>query len=345
MRARLLLMIALLLIAQAVSAEPALGVNSQDALRAVGPQADHILSLWNVVLGICTVVFAAVLLVFVYALWRAPRGRADTQPDASALHKTEPKLRNRVVGAIVISTVLLLGLITASVLTDRALARMALEDAVNIDVTANQWWWDVRYDNPDPSQIFTTANELHIPVGRPVILKLRSSDVIHSFWVPNIAGKKDLIPGRTATLQMRADRAGTYRGQCAEFCGLQHAWMSFVVIAEDPDRYEAWAAKQREPAIEPSGGELARGKQLFLSTTCVMCHAIQGTDANARHAPDLTHVGGRQALAAGVLPNTPENLAAWIANPQVHKPGVNMPAHAFAQQDLHALAAYLHSLK
>jgi cytochrome c oxidase subunit II len=345
MTARLPLAIALLLITHCVAAEPALGESSQDALRTVGPQAQHILDLWRLTLGICTAVFAAVLLAFIYALWRAPRAREDTPPDVSALHRTEPGLRNAVVSAIAVSAVLLLVLIGASVLTDRALARMALEDAVNIDVTANQWWWDLRYDNPDPSQVFTTANELHIPVGRPVILKLKSNDVIHSFWVPNIAGKKDLIPGRIATLQLRADRAGIYRGQCAEFCGLQHARMSFLVIAEEPDRYEAWAGQQRQTAPEPDDSQQQRGKALFLSTTCVMCHAISGTEASARHAPDLTHVGGRQSLAAGVLPNTPENLAAWIANPQAHKPGVNMPAHAFEQKDLQALAAYLHSLK
>ena len=346
MTARLPLVIALLLLTHGVAAaEPALGAGSQDALRAVGPQAQHILDLWRLTLGICTAVFAAVLLAFIYALWRAPRAREDTQPDISALQTPEPRLRNRVIGALAISTVLLLVLIGASVYTDRALARMALRDALHIEVTANQWWWNVRYDDEDPSRMFTVANEIHIPVGRAVVLTLKSSDVIHSFWVPNLAGKKDLIPGRSAMLQLRADSEGTYRGQCAEFCGAQHTWMAFVVIAEPEDRYQAWAAKQREPASEPAGGELARGKELFLSSTCVMCHAIQGTDASARRAPDLTHVGGRATLAAGVLPNTPDNIAAWIANPQAHKPGVNMPAHSFAQLDLRALAAYLHSLK
>jgi cytochrome c oxidase subunit 2 len=164
--------------------------------------------------------------------------------------------------------------------------------------------------------------------------------------VPSLAGKKDLIPGRSATLQLRADVPGTYRGQCAEYCGAQHAWMAFEVIADAPDRYAAWADQQRAPAKEPPPNtQLAAGKQVFMGSTCVMCHSIGGTDASAMHAPDLTHLAGRRMLGAGVLPNTREHLASWISDPQSHKPGVNMPAHVFAPDQLAALVAYLQSLQ
>jgi cytochrome c oxidase subunit 2 len=257
----------------------------------------------------------------------------------------EPTLAWRVRAAVAVSAVLLLVLIIASVLTDRALARLPLDDALHIELTAHQWWWEARYDDPDPSRLFTTANELHLPVGRPVVITLRSDDVIHSFWVPSLAGKKDLIPGRTSTLQLRADKAGEFRGQCAEFCGLQHAWMALPVTVEPADAYAAWADRQRSNATEPTDDDARRGKAVFLGSTCPMCHAIQGTDATARRAPDLTHIGSRPMLAAGALANGRKQLAEWIADPQRFKPGVNMPSHALAADDLAALATYLERLK
>jgi cytochrome c oxidase subunit 2 len=236
-------------------------------------------------------------------------------------------------------------LLTASVGTDRALAHFALKDALHIEVTAHQWWWSARYDDKEAGNMFSVANELHVPVGRPVIMTLHSDDVIHSLWLPNLTGKKDLIPGRTATLTLQADQPGTYRGQCAEFCGAQHAWMALLVTADAPDAYEAWASKQREPAATPADPLATRGQQVFLGATCVMCHAIGGTEAGAQHAPDLTHLASRQTIAAGALPNDPAHLAAWISNPSAHKPGVNMPGHVFAPDDLNALVAYLGSLR
>jgi cytochrome c oxidase subunit 2 len=329
----------------ASAAGPDFGAASQDALRAAGPQAAHIVDLWRLTLAICSLVFAAVLMAFLYAIWRAPRAREGTPADVSALHRAEHGARRSVVLAILVSTILLFVLILASVLTDRALAGLALRDALHIELTAHQWWWEARYDDPEPSRMFNTANELHIPVNRPVILTLKSDDVIHSFWVPNLAGKKDLIPGRTATLQLRADRAGTYRGQCAEFCGLQHAWMALLLIAEPVDGYEAWADLQRASAAEPADAAQARGREVFMAATCVMCHAISGTLANARKAPDLSHLASRQTLAAGALPNTPEQLASWISNSQQHKPGVNMPSLQLPPQDLQYLVSYLASLR
>ena len=193
--------------------------------------------------------------------------------------------------------------------------------------------------------MFDTANELHIPVGRPVVVKLQSPDVIHSLWVPNLAGKKDLIPGRTTALRLRADQPGIYRGQCAEFCGFQHAKMALLVIAEHPEEYERWAQSQRESARMPESDLAKRGQRVFLTAPCVMCHAIQGTPANGKTGPDLTHVASRRTLAAATVPNTRGYLAGWIVDPQHIKPGTNMPAITLAPDDLQALLAYLESLR
>jgi cytochrome c oxidase subunit 2 len=233
----------------------------------------------------------------------------------------------------------------ASIATDRALAGLALADSVPVRIVAHQWWWEITYDDASPQRVFATANELYVPVGRPVVATLESVDVIHSFWVPSLAGKKDLIPGRTATIEFRADVAGRYRGPCAEFCGWQHANMYLEVVAVPPAEFEAWAQAQRQPAPDPPDAKSRRGRELFLSGSCMMCHAIHGTTANARKAPDLTHVASRARLAAGRIPNTPSDLAAWIADPQRIKPGANMPAHPIPGEDLQALVAYLGTLK
>jgi cytochrome c oxidase subunit 2 len=316
-----------------------------DALDPAGVQAFLILELWHIIVWTCVAVFAAVLAVLVLALWRAPRGAASTPPNLSRVDQPEPGLRRGVALAVAGSVLALLALVAASVFTDRALARMSLVDAVNIEVTAHQWWWTASYIGGPVSENFVTANEIHVPVGRPVLLTLKADDVIHSLWVPSLAGKKDLIPGRTASMQFRADKAGVYRGQCAEFCGYQHAMMGLLVVADPPADYEAWAGQQRRPAPEPVDPQALRGKQLFQSQSCAMCHAIQGTSVNAQHGPDLTHVAGRQTLAAGTLENTPAQLADWIANPQKHKPGTTMPATPLSAADLSALAAYLETLK
>jgi cytochrome c oxidase subunit 2 len=178
-----------------------------------------------------------------------------------------------------------------------------------------------------------------------VLLTLQADDVIHSFWVPNLGGKKDMIPGRTATLALRADEPGVYRGQCAEFCGYQHAKMVLLVIAEPPSRYAAWLERERGTAQPPADEAARRGQQLFMASTCAMCHAVAGTDANGQHAPDLTHVASRQTLGAGALRNEPSALAAWITDPQQIKPGVKMPPHAFKPEDMQALIAYVQTLQ
>jgi cytochrome c oxidase subunit 2 len=316
-----------------------------DALHALGPQAGHIVDLWRIFLLICTAVFIAVLVALFLAVRRAPRIHAPEPPDLSAVNVPEPRLGRPVTLAVAASVVLLFVLLAASVFTDRALARLPLKQAINIEVTGHQWWWTVKYKNGPVSETFETANEIHVPVGQPVLIELKSDDVIHSLWVPSLAGKRDLIPGRTATIAFQADHPGIYRGQCAEFCGFQHAFMAFEVQAHAPAEFEQWRQAQLKPAAEPTDPQAQRGKQLFQSIQCAMCHAVQGTIAQAHKAPDLTHVASRRTIAAGALPNTPANLASWITDPHKHKPGVNMPANRMSSEDLAALVAYLGTLK
>ena len=323
---------------------PSVVPGAHDALLTAGPQAARIGSLWNLTVFICTAVFCAVLIGLVFALWRSGRARENLPPDLSSIgsHERGPYLS--VLWSVGVAIVLLLVLIVASVVTDRALARASLENAVKIDVTGHQWWWELTYKGDSPSDNFNAVNELHVPVGRPVVVRLKADDVIHSLWVPSLAGKKDLIPGRETTMSFRADHPGRYRGQCAEFCGYQHAFMAFEVIAEPAAQYDAWAAGQRQPAREPTDATTRRGRDVFLSSACIMCHAIEGTVAGARKAPDLTHLAGRSTIAAGTLPNRPAELKRWIANPHDFKPGVNMPATSLSSDDMNALVAYLGSL-
>jgi cytochrome c oxidase subunit 2 len=316
-----------------------------DVQMPAGPQAQALFDLWLLLLVVCTLVFVAVMTALVMALRRASRAASEAAPDVSSLDRREPHIAWPVGIASGVSAFLLLGLLVASIFTDRAVARLPLADALHIELTGHDWWWEARYDDADPSRVFITANELHVPVGRPVIVTLRAADVIHSFWVPSLHGKKDLIPGRVASVAFRADRAGVYRGQCAEFCGYQHAKMALYVIADEAGDYERWATRQREPAPAPVNAEEQRGRDLFVSGTCAMCHAVAGTRAQARHAPDLTHVASRMTLAAGAIENTPQARAAWILDPQRIKPGANMPAHALAPADLAAINAFLGSLQ
>jgi cytochrome c oxidase subunit 2 len=191
----------------------------------------------------------------------------------------------------------------------------------------------------------TTANELHLPAGRPVAIALESADVIHSFWVPPLHGKVDLVPGRTNTILLQADRTGEWRGQCAEYCGLQHAHMRLIVSAHDPAGFDAWYGAQLQPAPAPAADQERRGHAIVERGSCAMCHAVQGTAAGGRMGPDLTHLASRTWIGAGTLPNTPENLRRWIADPQAFKPGSLMPPQALTDDDLDAVVAYLGRLR
>jgi cytochrome c oxidase subunit 2 len=209
----------------------------------------------------------------------------------------------------------------------------------------HQWWWQVVYRDAQADRMVITANELHVPVGKPVKLVLTSRDVIHSFWVPSLHGKTDLIPGKTNEITIQADAPGQYRGQCAEFCGYQHAKMGLVVVAEDEGSFRAWLEAQRRSAGEPASAEARRGREVFLRTSCVMCHTVRGTIAGATTGPDLTHLASRLTIAAGALPRSRGNLQGWVANPQSVKPGVLMPATSLPSEDLQALVTWLEELE
>jgi cytochrome c oxidase subunit 2 len=227
-------------------------------------------------------------------------------------------------------------------------------DALAISVTGKMWWWDVRYRDPASGREIAAANEIHIPVGKKVYLGLNAADVIHSFWVPALAGKRDMVPGRVTGLTLRADQPGVYRGQCAEYCGIQHARMALHVVAHPPAEFDAWLARQAQPALEPplqpaaqpGSAMLARGRAVFLEQRCQSCHTIRGVAEDKNLGPDLTHVGSRAQIGAGTLRTHQGTLAGWIADPQAAKPGVLMPAAPDIDGDsLRALAAYLESLK
>ena len=216
---------------------------------------------------------------------------------------------------------------------------------LELQVTAHQWWWEVDYLYDDLTRRFSTANEIHVPVGQRVKISLLSSDVIHGFWVPRLHGKMDVIPGHENSLVLEASEPGIYRGECAEYCGVQHAHMRFLVVAQRPDDFRAWAANQRLPAPTPTDPLLVKGREAFETTACAMCHSIRGTRARGGVAPDLTHFGSRSTIA-GVMPNTRARLQAWIVNAQSFKPGARMPTlEQFDGETLNALAAYLESLE
>jgi cytochrome c oxidase subunit 2 len=257
----------------------------------------------------------------------------------------ERRLALAVTAAGIVTTLVLVALLVASISTGDAIAGAIGHERLDVEITGHQFWWEVRYPVPSrPDLGFTTANELHVPVGVTVRLVLGAGDVIHSFWVPRLHGKLDLIPGRTTRLWLRADRAGTYAGQCAEFCGLQHAHMGLRVVAEPPAAFAAWRARQLAPAALPRTPVEQHGQRVFLSSPCVLCHSIRGTLAGGQQAPDLTHLASRATLAAGTLPNRADHLSGWVRDAQRVKPGSNMPPSALAGPDLQALLAYLRSL-
>jgi cytochrome c oxidase subunit II len=320
----------------------------QSALDAAGPQAARIQSLWWGFVVVLTAIFVIVIGILVWALSRRHRG--IEQEPLERVHipagATERALTRTVAAGVLATIVILFGLLIASVGTGKAISNLAgKKNGMTIEVIGNQWWWYVRYLNDDPSQIVVTANEIHIPVGRPIQIRGTSNDVIHSFWIPNLHGKRDLIPSRITDEWIQADKPGRYRGQCAEFCGMQHAHMALWVIAESPDDFAAWKRRQLQPAIPPTNPTTIQGRMVFEKYACIYCHTIGGTIANGQVAPDLTHFGSRYTLAAGTLPNTKGNLAGWILDPQNIKPGNHMATVSVQPEELQPLIEYLESLQ
>ena len=302
-------------------------------LHPAGPRADIISNLaWGLMAVATVTVVLFIALFFVGAVRR--RDPEGTRVPASQ------GIRTVAIGGALIPGIILLGVLAATIVALVRMAEPSQAAAATIDVAGHEWWWEVSY----PNQGAVTANEIHIPVGEPVEIKLTSDNVIHSFWVPELSDKLDVIPGKTNTLWLQADQAGEFRGQCAEFCGVGHALMQFIVVAQPPDQYRDWLAHEAGGSAQPSDSLIAQGQQVYFSNACVYCHAIRGTASNAHVGPDLTHVASREYLAAGTIPNTPGNLAGWILNPNSVKPGTLMPAFPIPADQLQALIAYLESL-
>jgi cytochrome c oxidase subunit II len=277
-------------------------------------------------------IFALVLVLLLYSVYRHPDRRSRVSPRWMIIG-----------GGIVFPVVVLSALLAWGVWLTGALRAPASGDALRIHITAQTFWWEVRYLDERGEALFATANEIAIPVGRPVEFALTSRDVIHSFWVPNLAGKIDMIPGRLTRLRMQADQAGRYRGQCAEFCGPQHARMAFLVVALPPQEFDEWLAREQAPARAPVH---EKGREAFFAHGCANCHAVRGVSEPRLLGPDLTHVGSRAWIGAGTLPNARENMIDWIARGERVKPGRAMPS--FGHLDpatLEALAAFLSGLE
>ncbi len=312
----------------------------QSVLTPAGVQSSSIHHLWSLMWWVTVLVY---VITIAFVAMSVRRGTRNERPDDARTER--PALTRSVAIAVATTVVILLGLLVASVWTGRSIASLHASSAVTINVIGHQWWWEIEYEDSVPSQRMHTANEIHVPLSRPVVLKVTSRDVIHSFWAPNLQGKRDLIPGYTTAIWLQADRPGIFRGQCAEFCGLQHAHMAFDVVAEPEADFERWLDGMRQPAKPPQAEEERRGRDLFMTTRCAGCHTVNGTDAHGLLGPDLTHMGTRSTIGAGTLPNTPEHMFAWVKDPQVSKPGNQMPPNPLPSEDLQALVAYLGTLK
>jgi len=318
----------------------------RSVLAPAGPQAAHIAALWWLMFWVCLVILLVVSAALLIALWRGRTGAARdvAMPPIDPDPLQENRIARIVAGCVALTAVILLLFLFASAAAGHKLALLASDRALKIRLTGYRWWWKVQYPGNSPADEVITANEIHIPTGRPVLIDAYSQDVIHSFWVPALHGKRDLIPGHPGSIWLQADRPGRYEGQCAEFCGLQHAHMRLIVVAEPEEKFNTWLQAQREPAHEPADAIAERGRDVFLSGPCAMCHAVRGTGAGGQVAPDLTHLASRATLAAATLPNSPGNLAGWIVDPQHVKPGNAMPANSLSAEDLRALLAYLGGL-
>ncbi|MGB8350651.1 MAG: cytochrome c oxidase subunit II [Gaiella sp.] len=314
--------------------------SDQSTLQPASKASSDIATVWWVMLVGSAVVFAVVLALVVVVVVR--RRGAATPADGPGGRNRGAHIFVGLAGVLVPLVVLAaLFALTLGTVSTTSSAAGASSSVMTIQVTGRQWFWDVEY----PDHHVRTANEIHIPVDETVTIVALSGDVIHSFWVPELNRKIDMIPGQRNVIRLRADRAGVFRGQCAEFCGLQHAHMAFTVVAEPRDTLDAWLARESQPAPQPQTVAEQRGQQVLLGSSCVYCHTIDGTNASGQIGPDLTHLASRRSIGAGVVPNTPGYLAGWILDPQHLKPGNKMPATALSGPELQDLLAYLRTLR
>jgi cytochrome c oxidase subunit 2 len=310
-----------------------------DYLHADGLMAKRILPLTQALLIVSALVVLIVTALVLVAILRRGRGGAVADTPIE-----EVGGRGWISIGVGLSTVVLVGLVVWTSMTMAGIANPPNKPALSIDVRGHQWWWEFVYQNDDPSKIFTTANEIHIPVGKPVRFTLNGEDVIHTFWVPSLGGKIQLIPGQTNVTWLEADRPGVYRGQCSQYCGQQHAHMILSIFADAPDAFEAWRADQLRAASQPASNDVRLGELRFIGH-CGACHTVRGTLANGDVGPDLTHLMSRTTIAAGELPNNPGFLSGWIANPQNLKPGSLMPDPELSGPDLASIRSFLVTLK
>jgi cytochrome c oxidase subunit II len=335
---------------------------TQDSLKPHGPNARQIDNLFTPVFWIAAAVFVVVeglILLFLFR-YRHRKGSDRMPPQIHGNTKLE-------IGWTILPVIVLVGVAVPTVATLFDLARKPTGDVINVTVVGHQWWWEFDYTDPSmqastqPPAPVKTANELYVPVNRTVYLSLKcdpdfqggvGNAVIHSFWIPELFGKQDCIPGHVNHITFSADSAGTYYGQCYEFCGLSHANMRERVVALSGPDFDAWAQGQRQDGATPAAGSLAdQGRQFFFGTNgqggqCLQCHAIQGTQAGAIGGPNLTHFASRDCFAGCIFDNhDPEQVAAWLANPPARKPGSNMPNYHLSEDEINALVAYLEQLK
>lgn len=312
-------------------------------LTSAGRRADVTLPLTWFVLAVSVIVCIVITALLWLAVRRAQANGGAAETAAVAVDNSRRGVRWIWIGVAISSVPLLVTLVW----TMAAMARVAgppTQTALTIDVTGRQWWWDVVYHGALPSDTFQTANEIHIPVGVPVLVRLHGGDVIHSFWVPQLAGKTDTIPGQQNLAWLQADHPGRYRGQCTEFCGFQHARMGFEVVADPPAAFERWRLAQLAPARDPVTPQQQRGAAL-VTFRCGLCHQVRGTDAASHYGPDLTHLMSRRLIAAAALPNSPGALGGWVQEPQGVKPGSLMPNQHLSGAELSDTLAYLETLR
>ena len=304
-------------------------------LEPDGPKASQVATSWWLLFAVAAAVCVIVIALAIIPL--AVRRRAHADPDNQGMRFVG--IFGVAIPAVIFGGVFALGLRDLS-----SSASPPSPTQVTIDVVAHQWWWEFRYEGSGGTTA-VSANEVHVPVGVPVELRLSTDDVIHSFWVPKLTPKTDLIPKKVNTTWLTASKPGVYRGECAEYCGVEHAYMDFALVAQSSSDYRAWVAKQDQPAATPTSALARRGMSLVTTTTCASCHTVRGTPAVGQVGPDLTHVGSRPRIGGQIISNTPQHLASWIDDPQLIKPGAKMPPQPLSPSETQAIVAYLEGLK
>jgi cytochrome c oxidase subunit 2 len=316
----------------------------------VSPPAESIRNLSVLVLAITGFIFIVVEGILVYSLVRFRRRAATGTAEPPQVYGSKPiEIAWTAAPALVVFVLVLVSARTLWEVNIPPPLPRAGDNTLFVTVVGHQWWWEYAYDQYNGRELgFTTANELHVPasaegVARPVYLTLKSADVAHSFWIPRLAGKTDVIPGRANSMWFRTDRPGLYLGQCAEYCGTQHANMLLRVVVDSPEDFESWLENERQPAAEDAAA--STGRSAFLAQSCINCHRVRGTSARGSGAPDLTHLMSRKTLASGMVENTPENLRRWVADPKQIKPGCLMPAFGLTDRERNDIVRYLLTLR